>query len=168
MSRLVRKAGGGRALDSDAGILPLINVVFLLLIFFMIAGQLAEQAPFEVEPPASDAEAQVSREELLVLLAADGRAAVAGQTVTMEAVVEHVLAALAKARQAATTGGGPSLGQAQPQDGAPGAGPAPGGFPEAVRLRADAGVEAARIVGLIEELRAAGVEKITLMTAGRS
>ena len=58
MSRLTRKAGGGRALDSDAGILPLINVVFLLLIFFMIAGQLAEQAPFEVEPPASDAEAE--------------------------------------------------------------------------------------------------------------
>lgn len=33
--------------------LPLINIVFLLLIFFMIAGSLQKLGPFEVEPPAS-------------------------------------------------------------------------------------------------------------------
>ncbi|NIY77838.1 biopolymer transporter ExbD [Thalassospira sp. HF15] len=39
--------------------LPLINIVFLLLIFFMIAGSLQKLGPFEVDPPASQtAEAQ--------------------------------------------------------------------------------------------------------------
>lgn len=33
--------------------LPLINIVFLLLIFFMIAGSLQKMGPFEVDPPAS-------------------------------------------------------------------------------------------------------------------
>lgn len=33
--------------------LPLINIVFLLLIFFMIAGSLQKLGPFDVEPPAS-------------------------------------------------------------------------------------------------------------------
>ena len=33
--------------------LPLINIVFLLLIFFMIAGSLQKLGPFEVDPPAS-------------------------------------------------------------------------------------------------------------------
>ena len=69
---------------------------------------------------------------------------------------------------AAGSVGDGSPGPAPPRGGAQVAGPAPGGVPDAVRLRADAGVEAARIVGLIEELRAAGVKKVTLMTAGRS
>lgn len=33
--------------------LPLINIVFLLLIFFMIAGSLQKLGPFDVDPPAS-------------------------------------------------------------------------------------------------------------------
>lgn len=33
--------------------LPLINVVFLLLIFFMVAGRLAQQPPVEVDTPES-------------------------------------------------------------------------------------------------------------------
>ncbi|MDF1628891.1 MAG: biopolymer transporter ExbD [Alcanivoracaceae bacterium] len=35
-------------------VLPLINVVFLLLIFFMVAGRLAPQLPAEVTPPQSE------------------------------------------------------------------------------------------------------------------
>ncbi|AUG53199.1 ExbD/TolR family protein [Thalassospira marina] len=33
--------------------LPLINIVFLLLIFFMIAGSLQKLGPFDVNPPSS-------------------------------------------------------------------------------------------------------------------
>ena len=31
--------------SSDDGLIPMINIVFLLLIFFMIAGQIAQQEP---------------------------------------------------------------------------------------------------------------------------
>ena len=40
---------------SEENVLPLINIVFLLLIFFMIAGALSVTAPFELDPPAARA-----------------------------------------------------------------------------------------------------------------
>lgn len=145
------RTGGGGALDGDAGVLPLINVVFLLLIFFMISAQLAEQAAFEVEPPTSNAEAEALRDRMLVLLGADGRAAVGTEEVALEEVVAHVLAVARKGTVAAAPEG---------------ATPVPADL--AVRIRADAAVEAVAIVRLIEDLQAAGVRKVTLMTAGGS
>lgn len=46
--------------------LPLINIVFLLLIFFMIAGSLQKLGPFEVDPPASQT-AEGKPEDTIVL-----------------------------------------------------------------------------------------------------
>lgn len=46
--------------------LPLINIVFLLLIFFMIAGSLQKLGPFEVDPPASQT-AEGQAEDTIVL-----------------------------------------------------------------------------------------------------
>ncbi|MEQ8344237.1 MAG: biopolymer transporter ExbD [Sneathiellaceae bacterium] len=163
MSRLTRSRAGGGSLNGDAGVLPLINVVFLLLIFFMISGQIAEQAAFEVDPPTSQADAQAMRDRMLVLLAADGRAAVGGEEIALEEIVAHILAVARKAAEAdrveanagAAAGGVPDGPPALPAD-------------LAVRIRADAAVEAVAIVKLIEDLRAAGVGKVTLMTAGQS
>lgn len=38
-------------------ILPMINVVFLLLVFFLLTAQIAPRAPFEVQPPATSIKA---------------------------------------------------------------------------------------------------------------
>ncbi|HBV00275.1 MULTISPECIES: ExbD/TolR family protein [Thalassospira] len=46
--------------------LPLINIVFLLLIFFMIAGSLQKLGPFDVNPPASQT-AESQPEDTIVL-----------------------------------------------------------------------------------------------------
>ncbi|WP_085584237.1 ExbD/TolR family protein [Thalassospira mesophila] len=46
--------------------LPLINIVFLLLIFFMIAGSLQKLGPFDVNPPAS-VDASEKDDETVVL-----------------------------------------------------------------------------------------------------
>jgi biopolymer transport protein ExbD len=45
-----------RRLDEDERILPLINVVFLLLVFFMVAGRLTAGDPFPIDPPESASE----------------------------------------------------------------------------------------------------------------
>lgn len=37
-------------------IIPMINVVFLLLIFFLLTAQITQSPPFELEPPESEAE----------------------------------------------------------------------------------------------------------------
>ena len=42
----------------DDRIMPLINIVFLLLIFFLVAGAIREVEPVEVDPPRSLVEAE--------------------------------------------------------------------------------------------------------------
>ena len=55
-------------------VLPLINVVFLLLIFFMLAGQLAKRPTVAVDTPVSQvANGQEAREKLLLVLKPDGQ-----------------------------------------------------------------------------------------------
>lgn len=61
--------------DEDERILPLINVVFLLLIFFMIAGSLTQADPFDIAPPMSDAPELQDAPRRVIHLGADGRAA---------------------------------------------------------------------------------------------
>ena len=121
--------------DADAGILPLINVVFLLLIFFMLAGRLTQAAPFSVVPPVSEqaaaAEAAAPR-EAAVLVAADGRLALNGQPIDAAALRAAVAAALAQR---------PDL---------------------PVSLKADGGAEAAAVVAVMESLRDAGVRHLQL------
>lgn len=58
MSRLdsngsLRARPRGKSSD-DSNLIPLINIVFLLLIFFMVAGQIQMQDDSNVQPPSSD------------------------------------------------------------------------------------------------------------------
>lgn len=53
-------------------ILPMINVVFLLLIFFLLSSQIAPRAPFAVTPPTLDSGAP-SAPEAVLFLSADGQ-----------------------------------------------------------------------------------------------
>jgi biopolymer transport protein ExbD len=75
------RPGAGRRTNDDDRILPLINVVFLLLIFFMLAGHLAATDPFHIEPPVSVSETEPGESGHVVLVGADGRIAFDGKTV---------------------------------------------------------------------------------------
>jgi len=67
---------------SDDRILPLINVVFMLLIFFMLAGRFSATDPFEIDPAKSASEAQGALEEIVVLIGPDGRLALGSEVVS--------------------------------------------------------------------------------------
>ena len=84
-SRRQRPRGNG-----DESILPLTNVVFLLLIFFMLAGRLASPEAFDIQPPVSTSEAQARRDGLEIQLSADGDIAIDGQAVDLDALEERV------------------------------------------------------------------------------
>lgn len=43
-----------RNTSSDSNLIPLINIVFLLLIFFMVAGQIQAQDGSDIQPPLAD------------------------------------------------------------------------------------------------------------------
>jgi len=132
-----------RARNDDDRILPLINVVFLLLIFFMIAGRLSATDPFTIDPPISASSGEPGERSLLVLVGADGRVALNGQEVAPEALERAVADRL--------KGGG----EADP------ATPAPAPL---VWLKADERAEAVAVVGVLETLRSAGVERLKLLT----
>ena len=120
--------------DDEARILPVINVVFLLLIFFMIAGSLSISEPFEVEAPESLSEGELESKTLRLLLDPNGQLALDGQALAEAALLERV-----KTRLAAD----PTL---------------------QIQLKADARTAANRVVLLMESLREAGVKRLHLLT----
>ena len=123
-----------RPRNDEERILPLINVVFLLLIFFMLAGKLAVSDPFEIAPPRSASEGPAEMQELLVLVGADGKLALDGE-VLEEAALEAAIAERLSATEDAR-----------------------------VRLKADGRAEATQVIAVMELLRAAGVERLKLLT----
>ena len=66
----------------EVGLIPLINIVFLLLVFFMIAGVIRPADRLQVIPATSESGETVTQTDLPVLLDAQGRVAVGGQVFT--------------------------------------------------------------------------------------
>jgi len=64
--------------------LPLINIVFLLLIFFMIAGSLQKLGPFEVNPPASQTAAADPENTIVLWLGKGAEIGIDDQTGGLE------------------------------------------------------------------------------------
>lgn len=123
-----------RPRNQEERILPLINVVFLLLIFFMLAGRLAASDPFEIAPPTSQSEGPAAQQELLVQVGADGRLALDNREMEADALKAAV---------------------AERMETAEGAG---------VRLKAHSRAAATEVVEVMELLREAGVRKLQLLT----
>lgn len=123
-----------RPRNDDERILPLINVVFLLLIFFILAGRLTAADPFPVVPPSSATDGAVEADPVTVLVGTDGALALDGVPVEEDALLAGLRQRLADAP----------------------------GTP--VRLKADGAAPATMIVRVMEKLREAGVERLRLLT----
>ncbi|CUB04647.1 ExbD/TolR family protein [Marinomonas fungiae] len=54
--------------QGDDSVIPLINVVFLMLIFFMVAGQIQKSDPIQITPPNSINEARPTSDPNVLLL----------------------------------------------------------------------------------------------------
>lgn len=85
--------------QTEERILPLINVVFLLLIFFMIAGTLTQTEPLEVSPPVSHSEGEHDADLLIILMAADGRFALNNQLIEKPKLLSELAKKIAKQKQ---------------------------------------------------------------------
>lgn len=120
--------------EEQENILPLINVVFLLLIFFMLAGALHAVDRFNVEPPTTSGFNEAAEQDPTVLIGADGRLALAGEEVTEQALQQMIRSRVEQMPAAI------------------------------VRLKADHRVEALRIVEVMTLLKAAGVDQVLMLT----
>lgn len=122
--------------NEDERILPLINIVFLLLIFFMLAGSFSQSPPFEIDPPGSQAPEARDEPRRILHVGQDGRLALGEHELSME----QLAVALSD------------------DNGEP---------PARIWIKADAGLEANRLVALLEILRSARVESVRLLTVQR-
>ena len=85
MKRSFKFANQG-SIDSEENVLPLINIVFLLLIFFLLAGTIAIPDLFVVEPPSSESELESSASEITLLITSDGKFAIQGEEIKFEQI----------------------------------------------------------------------------------
>lgn len=144
-------------------LIPLINVVFLMLIFFMVVGQLSAPDPFEVAPPTARSEAVLPPAPVELLLAADGRLALAGEVIDPDRLEDALLrigvvtAAEAPALTVAAQADPPAEPASRPATSRPD-GPSP------LVLKADVAVSAALLRETLERLRLAGLTEIGLLT----
>ena len=81
-----------RPRSTEDNILPLINVVFLLLIFFMLAGVLTQSPPFSLTPPSSvETEDSAQLESRVLSISADGELAMSGERIDDAALREALV-----------------------------------------------------------------------------
>ncbi|MEM9623285.1 MAG: biopolymer transporter ExbD [Pseudomonadota bacterium] len=120
--------------DAEARILPLINVVFLLLIFFMVLGSLSATEPFTVGVPDSANQAEPPPQPLRLLMGDSGQLALDGIIMTEAELLQEIRARVSD---------NPAV---------------------RLQLKADGQIPANQIVVFMETLREVGVEKLFLVT----
>ena len=129
-----------RYADKRAGlnITPLIDVVFILLVFFMLAGAVRPSDPFPVTPAETRSPQEGDAEPFIVLIDADGRIALNGEPLRRDALAEAVRAALARAPRTV------------------------------IQVKPDAEAEADALIAAMEEIRDAGAQTLVLLTVGQA
>ncbi|MBO6519755.1 MAG: biopolymer transporter ExbD [Rhodospirillales bacterium] len=123
--------------DEDQRIMPLINVVFLLLIFFMVAGQLSKTDPVTIDPPVSESETEPDARRLRLLITADGRVLLRGEDTAIDDLPRMLADALAE------------------------------GAHKTVHVKADGDADVQHVIAILDRIKAAGAEKVKLLTSAR-
>lgn len=124
----------------DNHLIPLINVIFLMLIFFMVVARIAPRDPISVTPPTSGLDTQAEPLDQCLVLNADGRLAIAGQILEPEAVRAH----LSRWREMLIASGASS--------------------PVRITLKADARLSSGQLRETLSLLASAGIQEVSLLT----
>lgn len=124
--------------NSEDRILPLINIVFLLLIFFMVVGQLAPSDALVEEPLESTAAQSIdtrAQPAAVLQMGRDGSLALDGERLEEDAVLDSLQTAFRSLEP-----------------------------PSGVQVKADGRTEAVAAIRLIHRLREAEIPAVNLMT----
>ena len=126
-----------RARSESERLIPMINVVFLLLMFFLIAGTFRAAEAFRVHPPEIEAEGAIPKDALVLLVGPDGGLAIGKERFALEAAMARI------GRWRAANPDAP------------------------LYLKADRAVVVGRLLPLLARLRAAGVASLRLVAMRR-
>ena len=69
---------------------PLVDVIFLLVIFFAVSTTFLDSSGLNLDLPSSSSTAETTKNDLMVLLSADGRLSFEGEIVESDAL-DHLL-----------------------------------------------------------------------------
>ena len=117
---------------------PLIDMVFILLIFFVVTTSFVSETGLDIQRPQSSSSETLPRENIPVAISADGRITVDGQRVGLLSIRPFLQKKL----------------RIQP------------GL--AVVLVADKTVSVNRVVRVMDEIRSAGISEVALATAAKN
>lgn len=123
--------------DHEEKILPMINVVFLLLIFFMIAGSLSVKEPFELAAPLSNSNLPVQQHSVIISMSSDGALALDAELLSEEKMIEKITALIRNNSNSY------------------------------IEIKADQQVAGNRVITLLNRLKDIGVTKVNLITEKR-
>jgi biopolymer transport protein ExbD len=129
------KIAKDRRASDLVNITPLIDVVFILLVFFMLAGAIEQPEEIMVEPPASESDLASVEEDVSILVGADGEVAFMDRRLRSDAELVRTA----------------TVWFAQRPD-------------SSIQLKADAEADAARVIEVMELLREAGAQYLVLIT----
>lgn len=118
-------------------ITPLIDVVFILLVFFMLAGSIEPKDPFSVSPATSTAEIRGDVQDFVILIDKKGRIALDDREVPKDELARIV-------REVMETN--PTA---------------------LIQLKPDAEADAVQVIEVMESIRDAGAQYLVLLTVGR-
>jgi len=120
--------------DGEANLIPLINIVFLLLIFFMLAGSFTQPDLFKIVTPTSSIQQVPEDKILIILISANGRLAIDNEEIELSALTSRV--------------SGGRVGEPELR----------------VQLKADASLNAEDLLDVMESVKAAGITQLSLLT----
>ena len=122
--------------SSDTHLIPLINVVFLMLAFFMIAGQIQKSDAVKLETPISESETDRQSSPISIAVTLDELIYVNGTLVQREELAGHIKSLNIEDSS----------------------------LPRSILLRADARLAADRTRSLLGILRETGINEVALAT----
>ena len=121
--------------DADEAMLPLINVVFLLMVFFMIVGSMSVPDAIDLKPAQSQQLDAADDDPLRLLVDSQGRLALGSDVFEVDQLASRIETWRAVHQH------------------------------ESLQLKADAQADAQYVVALLEQLRGLGIEQVVLLTA---
>ena len=134
-------AGGGDASDASFDLTPMIDVILLLIIFFMLSSQFAGSQMTPMDLPKEQGAEAVSDDaiaKLAIDVNKDGSYRVLGESLTIDQIIERAKAA-------------------RPKDSK---------RPSGIIIRSDRNASAAAVNRLAERLSGAGIDNWSLAVAG--
>lgn len=121
----------------DVNLIPLINVIFLLLIFFMVSGTVEQMDTFEVDIPESESGLEQNAEPTTLFIDVDGKMALNNNFVSKDDLPTIISTVL----------------QDDPNS--------------VITIKADSKLKAQKIIWIMNTLNEAGAKNISLVTQSK-